>query len=251
MNPKASLDLKILNRMAHSLAEVQDIKDVKAVRDKAEAARTFAKSAALGLKIQNVAAELKLRAERRAGELLADLRLRGGDRKSNRHDDGLKLADLGIEENQSTRWQREAAVPEAIFEQYIAAANKLGQDITAQGLLRLERVINRHQIAAEPKKTQSANGDDRRISRDTRIGTADEVASRRAVYGADERREPVREALEEMKNHRHLLAEILGPYCAAESASLSRSERRLIARLLQEMEALQSCLEQAWFGPDS
>ncbi len=43
------------------------------------------------------------RAERRAGEILKDLELRGGDRKSKSHD--VTLKDFDISKMQSHRWQ--------------------------------------------------------------------------------------------------------------------------------------------------
>lgn len=60
--------------------------------------------------MQNHAAEIKIRAERRAGEMLSvnpDIHP-GGDRKSSLHDERMKLSDLGISETQSHRWQLEA-----------------------------------------------------------------------------------------------------------------------------------------------
>jgi len=52
------------------------------------------------------AAEVKLRAERKAGELLAETITKGGDPKS--HDVTLNI--LGIEKMQSHRWQRVASI---------------------------------------------------------------------------------------------------------------------------------------------
>ena len=74
-----------------------------------KAARTFAR-----------AAKLILRAERKAGEFLAGLKLRGGDRKSKGHRASLKLADMDISSDQSKRWQKEASVPEKDFQRYSA-----------------------------------------------------------------------------------------------------------------------------------
>jgi hypothetical protein len=53
------------------LAEVRGVDDARAIRDVAEAARIYARQARLGLEAQNDAAEIKLRAERKLGELLA------------------------------------------------------------------------------------------------------------------------------------------------------------------------------------
>ena len=108
-----AFDLKILNRVAQALAETKDLKELKSLRDKAEAARQYIENARLGQSLQNYAAELKLRAERRIGKLLIELIPHGGNRRSSSHDGNLKLADLGINANQSSRWRRETAVPEA------------------------------------------------------------------------------------------------------------------------------------------
>ena len=97
-------ELKVLDKLAHALAETRNLTEIKSLRDKAEAARKYAQSAALSLKIQNRAAELKLLAERRAGELLNELVAHGGNRRSSSHTENLKLSDLGIDHNQSSRW---------------------------------------------------------------------------------------------------------------------------------------------------
>jgi hypothetical protein len=66
-----------------------------------------------------------LRAERKAGEVLilmevkGERRGQGGDQKSKTHDEPLILSDLRVERNQATRWQVIARVPEQLFEQYI------------------------------------------------------------------------------------------------------------------------------------
>ena len=65
-----SQELVQFNQVMHALAEARSIDEVKQIRDKAEAVRKYAQSAALGLDAQNYAAEVKLRAERKPGVCL-------------------------------------------------------------------------------------------------------------------------------------------------------------------------------------
>src|SRR5262252_3251685 len=76
-------------------------------------------------------AELTLRAERKAGTMLAEMGLRGGDRRSNFHDGSLKLADLGIGYTDSHRWQQEAELSDALFEAYITTTREMGKELTS------------------------------------------------------------------------------------------------------------------------
>ena len=55
------------------LAEAKTMDDILHIRDIAEAARVYAQAAKLGLENQNEAAEVKIRAERKAGEMLAQM----------------------------------------------------------------------------------------------------------------------------------------------------------------------------------
>jgi hypothetical protein len=72
---------------------------------------------------------------------LAGLALHGGDRKSSSHTRRLTLANLRIDRNESSRWQLEASVPEAVFTRYVAAAIAAHEDITTHGLLRLQKSL--------------------------------------------------------------------------------------------------------------
>ena len=55
------------------LSVVNTMDDILKIRDIAEAARIYAKSAKLGLENQNEAAEIKIRAEKKAGQLLTKM----------------------------------------------------------------------------------------------------------------------------------------------------------------------------------
>ena len=135
-----SSEVASLSHANSKLAEADTISDVKSIRDKAESVRNYAKNAKLGLELQNQAAELKIRAERKAGKLIASLRLRGGNRKSKLHPATLKsltLEDLDISKHQSARWQLIASIPDKEFEARLKASKLADRELTSASLLRL------------------------------------------------------------------------------------------------------------------
>ena len=94
-------------------------------------------------KLSNRAAELKLRAERKAGELLANLRLRGGDHKSTRAARKTRkqtLDRLGISRKHSADWQLEALLPEEDFVSYLRRAAAEGKGPSSHGLQALAKM---------------------------------------------------------------------------------------------------------------
>lgn len=127
------------------LAEAKDMGDILHIRDIAEAARVYAKAAKLGLENQNEAAEVKIRAERKAGEMLA-MMPKAKPTGSNQYEDRLHdvtdpptLADLGIEKIQSHRWQMVASVPDDVFEEHIAETKANGKELTTASVVRVAK----------------------------------------------------------------------------------------------------------------
>jgi hypothetical protein len=208
----ASHDLAVLDQAILVLAQAKSLDEVKAIRDKAEAARNYVKAAKLGLEHQNRAAEIKIRAERKAGMMLRSLRLRGGDRKSKRHDAPLKLQDLGICRDQSKRWQSIARVSEADFAGYLRKMRDLEREITSAGLLRIAR----------------------RQAKSARSGSLAYSRCFSKVIDNDARQH----LLEELKNHCKLLGDVLRPVYEESNLDLERGEKRIIGRLIREMDIL-------------
>lgn len=138
------------------LAEAGTLEDVKHVHDLAQAAAEYARAARLGLEAQNSAAEIKLRAERKAGEMLAGLERQPGRRSD------ITLSTIGqgseyatvLEETDTTRqaaarWQKIAALPDDQFEEYIAETKAERAELTTTGILRFERELARAAVAQE------------------------------------------------------------------------------------------------------
>ena len=71
-----------LAQLRATVAQLDTVDEAKDLADRAAAAQTWARRARLGQDAVNTAAEVKLRAERRAGELLALTVEHGGDRRS-------------------------------------------------------------------------------------------------------------------------------------------------------------------------
>jgi hypothetical protein len=83
--------------------------------------------------MQNSVAEVKLRAERKAGELLSEREKNLGDRpaKNRSHDvtSFPTLEELGIEPMESHRWQWEAKIPEEQFEAYLREVEEANEEL--------------------------------------------------------------------------------------------------------------------------
>jgi hypothetical protein len=99
------------------------------------------------VKCRNDAAEIKLRAERRAGEMLKE-GAENGDRAKPGNPQWsqaetiapVKLAEIGINKTQSSRWQCIASIPEEKFEQRIRETKaKPGAELTTQAVLRVAK----------------------------------------------------------------------------------------------------------------
>ncbi|MPZ58460.1 MAG: hypothetical protein GEU91_18600 [Rhizobiales bacterium] len=110
-----------------ALAEARSVDEVKDIRDKAEAVRAYARMAN-DTELEADAAELRLRAERRMGILLADMKARGELHAGGRPKTGsaeepvskVRLSDLDVDKKLSVRCQRVGGIAERAFEAMIA-----------------------------------------------------------------------------------------------------------------------------------
>jgi hypothetical protein len=116
--------------MCEAIAAAYDVDEVKDIRDRAVALEHYSRLAH-NVEAERQCCEIRLRAERRAGELLrkTEKAKGGGDQRSDhrsnhRTADQPTLAELGITKNQSSQWQQLAGIPHAQFEAALAGPEK-------------------------------------------------------------------------------------------------------------------------------
>src|SRR5258708_10746800 len=152
-----------------ALQKAASVDEAKGIRDRAEALRIYAKQSGQSLEVVNRCAEIKLSAERRAGEILLDMEKNKGARGKGvpcRDESAPTLAELGISQVQSHRWQKIASIPSRDFEGFIRERKREGQELTSASVLRLANELSRRrngpphepQIDLLPPRAASAIG---------------------------------------------------------------------------------------------
>jgi N6-adenosine-specific RNA methylase IME4 len=131
--------LQRLDVIRHALAECGSVADAKELRDQAQAVRYYARQRKHHFEIQTLAAEAKLRCERRLGELLRETVKKGGDPKLQRE---TSLPE-DVSRIQSHRWQLVASLSDAAFERYVQNNKDTGREITTIGALALAKRLKR------------------------------------------------------------------------------------------------------------
>jgi len=105
--------------MCQAIAAAYEVDEVKDIRDKALALEHYARQAR-NTEAERQACEIRLRAERKCGELMAAQLDRTGRGRPEKVSTDPTLSELGVSRDQSSQWQRLAAVPESEFEADLA-----------------------------------------------------------------------------------------------------------------------------------
>lgn len=142
----------------NALAEAHRVDEVKDIRDKAEAMAAYARQAKDSELIQ-YATEIKVRAERRCGELLSRTEKNTGARGigtgalASSEGTPPTLAAMGLTYDESSRYQQLAAMPAEHFETAVATAKATAGEVTTAFML---REAKKAKPAGKPMKGKKA-----------------------------------------------------------------------------------------------
>lgn len=136
--------LEAWDSLKSAIEQAHSVIDLRKIRDQAEAYRYALKVAGESREVVRKAEEIKLRAERRAGEiLLKSPKQRPGTYQQKQRSTGDTLAlppsykDLGITKMDAMKWQRVASIPAKDFERWL----KTSEEVSSAGALRLEATL--------------------------------------------------------------------------------------------------------------
>ena len=137
-------DLTLLSSAQQALAEARTVDEAKDICDRAAAVRAYVQKARLGRELVIEAATIRIRAERRLGQMLREVPLAnaaagnqytGPDPEATSN--AVRLEDLGITKNESSRSQRIADLADDLFEGYLKECRQAQREPTLSALVRL------------------------------------------------------------------------------------------------------------------
>jgi len=148
-----------LEKARYELELASQVSEVKIIRDKMAAIQVYLKQSGQSLEIQNIAAEIKIRSERKLGNILTEIIVHEGGRPQNRDtmsQFSSKLSDIGISRKQSSRWQQISCIPNILFEERLEVIKKRNEELTSVQFLSLASYLQR-QRDRETRRESAAN----------------------------------------------------------------------------------------------
>jgi len=135
------MELIKYNAACRAIAEAKAVDEVKDIRDKAEAMRQYAR-VSKNRQMEIDCAEIRIRAERRLGQMLQERKLNDGGRPSEKplhSGEGFTptLDEMGIGYNLSSRAQTIATIPEAEFERTMSEHREEQKAVTGRTMAKL------------------------------------------------------------------------------------------------------------------
>lgn len=170
VRPEASA-LEVERVEAH-LAQCEDLDEVKQIRDQSKALLAYQQTRKVSKRGRQRFERIAFRAEIRLGELLDAVVGHEGGKPSNRNT-VLRLEDHGIGRMESSRWQRAAALPEDIREEYLARMCDEDARPVTSALAELSGLPERDQrrIVSRATTPREVATEARRAKRMAKLGT--------------------------------------------------------------------------------
>ena len=163
------MDIERLSDARRHLAAIDTPAEAAQFADYANAYAAAVKAANYGFEVQQQAAEVRLRAERRLGELLADTVTMGDPRQ------GATPIPDGITRDRSSRAQKLARITPDDFETYLANSLAAEKELSIAGVLKL-LPINRKPDRASIAAVYTAPSIDVELARREGMEASDERA---------------------------------------------------------------------------
>ncbi len=144
--------LEVWDSLKAAIEQAHSVIDLKSIRDRAEALRYAAKLAGESKEVIRKAETIRLRAERRAGQLLsAMVKQKPGTYQQQRSEAPTvaipaSYKQIGINKQEASRWQKIALIPDKTFEKWLASS----EEISSAGALRLEATLRYADRKASP-----------------------------------------------------------------------------------------------------
>ena len=163
--------LVYLYNAKREIESANDILTLKLIHDKLSVMRSLCEAAKVSFEITQQCSEMRIRCERRAGELLNSREKHPPgplpEDKSHHATYPPKLEELDITKSQSSRWQSIAKIPETNFEERLEEIKNKKQELTSRDFLSLAGFLNREQ--KREKRRESASEEAKNVEFDDRI----------------------------------------------------------------------------------
>ena len=176
MNNEQQIDivdraLVYLYNAKREIESAHDILTLKVIHDKLGVIKFLCKAAKVSFEITQQCSELRIRCERRAGELLNNREKHppGPLPEVRSHDATYppRLEELEITKSQSSRWQQISRIPETNFEERLEEIKNKKQELTTRDFLSLAGFLNRERKRQD--RRESASEEAKNVEFDDRI----------------------------------------------------------------------------------
>lgn len=213
------------------LRDETDIERLVLWRNRAESMRNFAKSANFGGVLMNLAAKMKLEAERRLGQVLTMMHIRpGGDQKSRKREK-LLLKDIGFNYNRSSRSQRLAAFTVQQWSDFLSESRESGRELTTASAMRCINLISSSRTRRASKTKPRSKGSSFVIDR---------AAAPLHRHNSEQNSHRISsiEKMNEVRLHFRMVRQLLEPLCVTGTITLSTASQRVLGRYFTEIDHL-------------